>query len=109
MASDQSFVEFIVDQIENADEITFKKMFGEYGLYCDDKIVALICDNQLFIKPTKAGESFISNVVKVPPYSGAKPYFLIEEQMEDRDWLSNLIKLTAKELPKPKPKVISKS
>ena len=60
MASDQSFVEFIVDQIENAGEVTFKKMFGEYGLYCGDKIVALICDNQLFVKPTKAG---------------AKPYF----------------------------------
>ncbi len=108
MASDQSFVEFIVDQIENAGEITYKKMFGEYGLYCDDKIVALVCDNQLFVKPTKAGESFISNVVEAPPYPGAKPYFLIEEQMEDRDWISSLIKLTAKELPKPKPKVKTK-
>jgi len=87
MASDQSFVEFVVDQIENAGEIRYKKMFGEYGLYCDEKIVALVCDNRLFVKPTKAGESFIGKVVEAPPYPGAKPYFLIEEQMEDRDWI----------------------
>jgi len=68
------------------------------------------CESTLKDQSIRApAESFISNVVKVPPYSGAKPYFLIEEQMEDRDWISSLIKLTAKELPKPKPKVISKS
>ena len=108
MASDQSFVEFVVDQMENAGDITYKKMFGEYGLYCDDKIVALVCDNRLFVKPTKAGESFISNIVEAPPYPGAKPYLLIEEQMEDRDWISRLIELTANELPIPKPKVKTK-
>ena len=108
MASDLDFIEFIVDQIENAGEITFKKMFGEYALYSDGKVVALICNNQLFIKPTKAGNVFINNVVEAPPYPGAKPYFLIEEQIEDRDWISNLIRLTAKELPKPKPKTKSK-
>jgi TfoX/Sxy family transcriptional regulator of competence genes len=55
MGSNIEFVEFVVDQIANAGEITYKKMFGEYALYCDGKIMALICDNQLFIKPTKAG------------------------------------------------------
>jgi len=104
MASDLSFVEFIVDQIENAGEITYRKMFGEYALYSDAKVIALICDNQLFVKPTQAGKSFINNVVEAPPYPGAKPYFLIEEQIDDRDWLSHLIRLTANELPAPKPK-----
>ena len=108
MSSDKSFVEFVVDQMENAGEVRYKMMFGEYGLYCDDKIVALVCDNRLLVKPTKAGESFIGKVVEAPPYPGAKPYFLIEEQMEDRDWISRLIKLTANELPKPKPKVKTK-
>jgi TfoX/Sxy family transcriptional regulator of competence genes len=104
MASDLSFVEFVVDQIQNAGEITYKKMFGEYALYSNAKVVALICDNQLFVKPTQAGKSFIDNIVEAPPYPGAKLYFLIEEQIDDRDWLSQLIKLTTDELPAPKPK-----
>ena len=104
MASDLEFVEFVVDQIENAGVISYRKMFGEYALYCEGKVVALICDNQLFVKPTKAGQSFIGNVVEAPPYPGAKPSFLIEEHIDDRDWISNLVRLTEKELPVPKPK-----
>ncbi len=104
MASTSGFVEFIVDQIRNGGEITYKKMFGEYALYSHGKVVALICDDQLFVKPTEAGKSFIKNVIEAPPYPGAKPYFLIEDQVEDREWISNLIRLTANELPEPKPK-----
>jgi len=104
MGSNIEFVEFIVDQIENAGEITYKKMFGEYALYCDGKIMALVCDDQLFIKPTKAGRAYITNLVEAPPYPGAKPYFLLEEQLENRDWISNLVRITVKELPEPKPK-----
>jgi TfoX/Sxy family transcriptional regulator of competence genes len=104
MASDLSFVEFIVEQIENAGVITYKKMFGEYALYCDNKVVALICDNQLFVKPTESGRLFIEEVVEAPPYPSAKLYFLIEDKFEDSEWVSNLISLTAKELPEPKPK-----
>lgn len=108
MASDLDFVEFVVDQIDNAGAITFRKMFGEYAIYCKGKVVALICDNQLFIKPTEAGQSFIGNVVEAPPYPGAKMSFLIEEQLEDRDWFSQLIRLTEKALPEPKPRKKSK-
>ena len=104
MASDLDFVKFVVDQIENAGVISFRKMFGEYAVYCEGKVVALICDNRLFIKPTEAGRSFIGDVVEAPPYPGAKPSFLIEEQIEDKDWISNLVRLTENELPEPKPK-----
>jgi TfoX/Sxy family transcriptional regulator of competence genes len=104
MASDLSFVEFVVDQIENAEKITYKKMFGEYALYSTGKVVALICNNQLFVKSTEGGRSFIGEVVEAQPYPGAKPYFLIEDRLEDSDWLSSLLSLTAKELPEPKPK-----
>lgn len=104
MASDQSFVDFIVDQIKVNSTISAKKMFGEYAVYCDQKLVALICDNRLYVKPTSAGKSFIGNVTEAPPYPGAKPSFLIEEKLEDSDWLSELIQLTAMELPEPKPK-----
>jgi TfoX/Sxy family transcriptional regulator of competence genes len=104
MASDQKFVDFVLDQIENAGEITAKKMFGEYGIYADGKIFGLICDNKLFVKPTKAGREFIGDVVEAPPYQGAKPSFLIEDKIEDREWLSELIRISVKELPIPKPK-----
>ena len=104
MASDLSFVEFVVDQIDDAGEITFRKMFGEYGLYYDAKVVALVCDNQLFVKPTEGGRSFIGDVVEAPPCPGEKLYFLIEDQVEDREWIRNLIRITVKELPEPKPK-----
>lgn len=104
MASDKKFIEFVLDQIDNAGTITAKSMFGEYGIYSDGKIFGLICDNKLFIKPTEGGRAFIKNVVEAPPYPGAKNSFLIEEKLEDRDWLSELIRISVKELPEPKPK-----
>jgi len=104
MASDLDFVEFVADQVADAGKIGYRMMFGEYVLYCEAKVVALICDNQLFVKPTNAGRSFIGDVVEAPPYPGAKPCFLIEDQLEDREWMGKLIRFTEKELPKPKPK-----
>jgi len=104
MATDKAFVDFVLDQIENAGEIKAKKMFGEYGVFSDGKIFALICDNKLFIKPTESGRAYIQDVVEAPPYNGAKPSFLIEEKIEDREWLSELIRISLKELPEPKPK-----
>ncbi|HXI00687.1 MAG TPA: TfoX/Sxy family protein [Sphingobacteriaceae bacterium] len=91
-----------MEQIKHAGEITAKKMFGEYGIYADGKLFGLICDNKLFIKPTISGREFIGNVVEAPPYEGAKPSFLIEEKIEDSNWLSELIIISLKELPPPK-------
>ena len=104
MASDKDFVKFLADQFEEAGSITYRMMFGEYGIYCNGKIVALVCDNQLFVKPTDGGRSFIGEVSEAPPYPGAKLSFLIEDKFEDKEWISNLIRITARELPEPKPK-----
>jgi len=104
MASDQNFVDFVLDQIKNAGVITAKKMFGEYGIYSDEKLFGLICDNKLFVKPTNSGREIIGNVLEVPPYEGAKPSFLIEDKIEDSEWLSELVRISIKELPLPKPK-----
>ena len=85
--------------------IRSKAMFGEYGIYCDEKIVAFICDDQLFVKPTEAGRKFIKNLEEAPPYPGAKMYFLITgDYWDDAQYLSELIRKTAAELPLPKPK-----
>lgn len=104
MASDQSYVDFVLDHLESDIDVTAKKMFGEFGLFSDRKIFAVICDNRLFIKPTEAGRAFIKDVVEAPPYPGAKPNFLIEDKVEDKEWLSQLVKITLEALPEPKPK-----
>lgn len=104
MASNQSFVDFVLDHITDAGEIQAKKMFGEYGVYADGKLFGLICDDKLFIKPTQSGRTYIGEVLEAPPYEGAKAHFLIEDQLEDTEWLSELIRISVKELPAPKPK-----
>jgi TfoX/Sxy family transcriptional regulator of competence genes len=105
MASEQRIVDFIMGQLDMSEHITYKKMFGEYGLYFGNKLFGLVCDNKLFIKPTLAGRAYIKDVVEAPPYEGAKPCFLIEEQLDDHAWLKKLVTLTVQELPEPKPKI----
>ncbi len=104
MATDRNFVDFITDQLENVGEVSVIKMFGEYGIYADGKIFGLICDNKLFIKPTQSGREFIGTPVEAPAYPGAKNSFLIEDKLEDREWLSELVRRSVRELPLPKPK-----
>jgi len=109
MASDLEFVEFVTGQLDAECEVSFRKMFGEYALYSKGKVVALICENQLFVKQTDAGKEYIGEFVEAPAYPGAKPSFLIEDQIEDREWLSKLISITERELPKPKPRAKRKA
>jgi TfoX/Sxy family transcriptional regulator of competence genes len=104
MATDKEFVDFVLDQIDKAGEVSAKRMFGEWGVFSNGKIFALICNSKLYIKPTEAGRAFIQNPVEAPPYEGAKPSFLIEDKLEDREWLSNLVRISLEELPEPKPR-----
>ncbi len=107
MATEQKTVDFILEQIADAGEVSARKLFGEYALYCNGKVVALVCDDELFVKPTKSGKTYIGKIVEAPPYKGAKPSFLISGDIwEDADWLTELIKLTAAELPMPNLKKI---
>jgi TfoX/Sxy family transcriptional regulator of competence genes len=99
MASDEKFMEYVADQLSAGGMITYRKMFGEYGIYCNGIYFAAVCDNKLFIKPTQAGRLYIGKPVESPPYPGAKNHFLIEEKLEDRDWLGELVRITVKSLP----------
>ena len=103
MASKADFVQFVADQCGLAGEIVTKKMFGDYGIYCDGKIFGLICDDCLYLKPTEAGRKLLREVDLRPPYEGAKDYFFIED-IDDRDYVSMLVRETCKVLPQPKPK-----
>ncbi len=110
MPSKPRTVEFIVEQLHAAGSVSAKKMFGEYGIYCDGKIVALVCDDRLFVKPTEAGRALLGDVAEAAPYPQAKPWFLIDgERWDDDEWLSRLIRISAAQLPPPKPKAPTKS
>ncbi len=104
MPNDQEFIDFVVDQIQNGCDLSYRHMFGGTTLYLNGKVVALICDNQLFVKPTEAGRTYIGMVVEAPPYEGAKNSFLIEDEIEDAEWLTELFVITEEALPAPKPK-----
>lgn len=104
MASSKDFVHYIATQFELVDGITTKAMFGEYAVYSNGKLFALVCDNQLFIKPTEEGRQFIGTPVEAPPYPGAKNSFLIDTNLDDKEWLGSLAKITLQALPEPKPK-----
>ena len=105
MGTSRSTIDFLIDQMSQAGPITAKRMFGEYGLYLDTLFVAVACDDQLFIKPTHAGRAFIGTPTEAPPYPQAKPWFLIDgERIEDREWLAQLLRITASDLPVKPPK-----
>jgi TfoX/Sxy family transcriptional regulator of competence genes len=104
MATEQKIVDYIIAQIA-IQNISFKKMFGEYALYFDKKMFASVCDNKLFVKPTQGGRAFIGDsLIEASPYPGAKPNFFIDQKLDDTDWLKKLVNITVNELPEPKPK-----
>ena len=107
MASNPDFVQYIVDQCGGAGNIEARKMFGDYGIYCNGKIFALVSDNGFYVKPTEAGRKRLRIEDLRPPYEGAKPYFYIED-VDDRDYLAALVRATCAELPEPKPKTKTK-
>lgn len=106
MSSKPEFVEYVAEQCRGAGTITYKKMFGEYGLYCGGKIFALVCDDQFFVKITEAGKKY--GLPEKPPYDGAKDYFLVED-IDNAEFLTELVTVTCNALPEPKPKKPKKS
>ena len=110
MATSASTIAYLLEQFADVETVSARKMFGEYALYCDGKVVALVCDDQLFIKITSDGTAFAEGVQEGVPYPGAKPWNLIDgDRWEDRDWLGELIKITAASLPAPKKKLPKKN
>ena len=107
MATQQSTVDYILDQLSSLRDVAARKMFGEYALYYGGKVVGLVCDDTLFIKITDPGKKFIGKFYKEgPAYRGAKPSMIIEEELiEDPQWLSELVRINFDNLPLPKKKV----
>lgn len=104
MASTPDFVQYVCGQAAGLAGLSYRKMFGEYALYLHGKVVALVCDDQLYLKITDAGRALLERPVEASPFPGAKLYFLIDEQLEDRELLGRLLRATEGEVPAPKPK-----
>ena len=103
MACNADFVQYIVDQCSGAGQIAVRKMMGDYCIYCDGVHFGLICDNKLYVKVTEAGEAVLEDEDLRQPYEGAKVFFYIGN-VDDREYLEDLIKATLPELLSPKAK-----
>jgi TfoX/Sxy family transcriptional regulator of competence genes len=106
MSTKQSTIEYLLDQLSGLQNIRSTKMFGEYALYADDKVVALVCNDELFVKITEAGKKLLGkNYAEGFAYPGAKASMYISgDLLEDKLFLQELIALTAKALPEAKKK-----
>lgn len=105
MATQPETVAFILEQLGNSKHFTTRAMFGEYALYADGKVVALICDDHLFVKILPASESLADVCEQDTPYSGAKLHYLVEEsQLSTLEDLPEILCAIAESLPVKKPK-----
>jgi TfoX/Sxy family transcriptional regulator of competence genes len=106
MSTKQETADYILDQLASSGDVGVRKMFGEYALYCDGKVVGLICDNTLYVKITDEGKGFVGKYYKEGyAYKGAKVSMVIDDdRIEDREWLTELIQITALHVPATKKK-----
>lgn len=104
MATKKATVDYVLDQLAPL-PVRARAMFGEYGVYCDEKMVALICDDTLFVKPTTISDQFFTAADLAPPYPGAKDHYAVsEDHLDDSAWLQEVIARTTELVPVPKKK-----
>ena len=103
MATDKSYLAFILDQLSLIDGITHRTMIGEYILYLHGKIAAYLCDNRLLVKILPSTEAMLPEARREPPYEGARNMLLVEN-VDDREFLKSLFEAMYPELPEPKKK-----
>jgi len=105
MATSQTTADAILSLYTGGGEFVVKKLFGEYGAYLDGKIVALICDDTFFLKPTPGGRELLGTCEEGAPYPGAKPCFKLDlKALVASGRFDELLERTWRELPAPKPK-----
>lgn len=102
MASSLSYVEFVKEQMSGAGTITHRRMFGEYGLFCDGKYFGVVCDDRALVKITPAGEALVPDCPRGIPYEGGGEMFLPD--VEDRETLAELVRVTCAALRSKKPR-----
>lgn len=103
MASSKEYLQFILEQLSDLEEITYRAMMGEFILYYRGKIVGGIYDNRLLVKPTKSAVPYMPAAIYELPYDGAKEMLLVED-VDNRTFLTGLFRAMYDELPAVKPK-----
>ena len=103
MASSKEYLEFILEQLSELEEITYRSMMGEFILYYRGKIIGGIYDDRLLVKPIKSAISYMPAASYELPYEGAKDMLLVDE-VDSKEFLTGLFNAMYDELPTPKPK-----
>ena len=103
MASSKEYLDFILEQLSELDDVTFRAMMGEYIIYYRGKIVGGIYDDRLLVKPTKSAVAMMPNADMELPYEGAKGMLLVDD-VDNRAFLRELLEAMYEELPAPKKK-----
>lgn len=100
MASTREYLDFILDQLSELEDLSCRAMMGEYIIYCRGRVVGGIYDDRLLVKPTKSALAMMPDARRELPYEGAKEMLLVEA-VDDREFLSKLLEAMAAELPEP--------
>ena len=103
MASSREYLNFILEQLSGLEGVTWRAMMGEYILYYRGKIIGGIYDERFLVKPTKSAEAMMPDADREIPYEGAKEMLLVDN-VDNREFLTELVTAMAEELPAPKPK-----
>lgn len=103
MASGKEYLDFVLDRLSGAPEITYRPMMGEYIIYCRGKVVGGIYDDRFLVKPTKSALEMMPDAAQELPYDGGKPMLLVEE-IDNSNFVCRLVGSIADELPAPKAK-----
>lgn len=103
MASSKDYLEYVLEQLSEAGDVTSRAMMGEYILYFRGKVIGGIYDNRFLVKPVQAARNMMPDAPEELPYDGAKPMLMVEN-IEDREFLKELFEVMYDELPAPKPK-----
>ena len=101
MSSSKEFLDFVLEQLSDLPDITYRAMMGEYIIYWRGKIVGGIYDNRFLIKPTVAAQKILPNAPMEIPYDGAKPMIMITD-IENRELLGHLFNAMFSDLPEKK-------
>jgi TfoX/Sxy family transcriptional regulator of competence genes len=103
MATSPATIEHILDTLSPL-RLTHRRMFGEYALYLDGIVVAFVCDDTLFIKPTASALVILPDAERGPAYPGSKDYIIGSEALDDPDLCARALRAVAADAPPPKPK-----
>lgn len=109
MATSKEFLDYIVENLQRAGEVSTRKMMGEYLVYYQGKLVGDICDNCLYLKPTKSVLRMMPEADRDYPYEGSKTLMVIVDDVEDTELMAAVLSAMYEELPEPKPKKKNKN